>query len=100
MRFVALLAVVATGLSIPRAPLRAQMRPVTAEDYFNFKLVSDPHVSPDGARVIYVVARVDKAQNRRVPSVWIALTDGSAAPEMLVDESWSPATPRWSPDGA
>ena len=75
-------------------------RPITAEDYFQFELVSDPRVSPDGSRVVYVVSRVDRAQNRRVPSVWIASTTGGTAPRVLVDESYSPSAPRWSPDGA
>ncbi len=85
-------------------PLTAQApagkRPITAEDYFQFELVSDPRVSPDGSRVAYVVSRVDRAQNRRVPSIWIASTAGGAAPRVLVDETFNPSAPRWSPDGS
>ena len=81
------------------APLHAQKRGVTAEDYFSFELVSDPHISPDGSRVVYVVSRVDRAQNRRVPSVWIAPTDGSSPARVLIGEEWSPGAPRWSADG-
>ena len=35
-------------------------RGVTAEDYFNFVLVADPRLSPDGSQVAYVSSRVDK----------------------------------------
>jgi len=81
------------------SPLSAQKRGVTAEDYFSFELVSDPHISPDGSQVVYTVSRVDRAQNRRVPSIWIAPTDGSAPAHVLIAEDWSPSSPRWSPDG-
>ena len=69
-------------LGLCATPIRAQSpgskRGITAEDYFSFELVSDPRISPDGSRVVYVVSRVDRAQNRRVPSIWMAPTDGSA----------------------
>ena len=81
------------------SPLSSQKRGVTAEDYFSFELVSDPHISPDGSQVVYTVSRVDRTQNRRVPSIWIAPTDGSAPAHVLIAEDWSPSSPRWSPDG-
>ena len=78
---------------------RAQTRGITPEDYFSFKLVSDPRISPDGSRVVYVVSRVDRELNRRVPSIWITRTDGSAPARVLVGEAWSASAPRWSADG-
>ena len=77
----------------------AQTRGITPADYFSFELVSDPRISPDGSQVVYVVSRVDRSQNRRVPSIWIAPTDGSARARVLVAESWAPGSPRWSADG-
>ncbi len=77
----------------------AQTRGITAEDYFSFELLSDPRISPDGSRVAYVVSRVDRTQNRRVPSIWMAPADGSAPARVLIGESWSPSAPRWSADG-
>ena len=77
----------------------AARRGITAEDYFNFVLVADPRLSPDGSQVAYVASRVDKARNRRIPSVWVVGTDGRSPPRMLLDEAWSASAPRWSPDG-
>ena len=74
-------------------------RGITAEDYFSFELASDPRVSPDGSQVVYVVSRVDRAQNRRVPAIWVARTDGTVTPRVLVDEAWNASAPRWSADG-
>jgi dipeptidyl aminopeptidase/acylaminoacyl peptidase len=72
---------------------------VAAEDYFNFVFVADPRLSPDGSQVVYVSSRVDKAKNRRIPSVWVVATDGHSAPRLLLDEAWSASAPRWSPNG-
>jgi dipeptidyl aminopeptidase/acylaminoacyl peptidase len=82
-----------------RAQAASPKRGITAEDYLAFVFAADPRISPDGNQVAYVASRIDRARNRRVPSIWIVPTDGSAAPRMLVDEAWSASSPRWSPDG-
>ncbi len=58
--------IVAALLAVPALSTAAQTRGITPQDYFSFELVSDPHISPDGSRVVYVVSRVDRAQNRRM----------------------------------
>jgi dipeptidyl aminopeptidase/acylaminoacyl peptidase len=95
MRWICLL------LILPIAALSQQpsKRGITPEDYFSFEFASDPRVSPDGSQVVYVVSRVDRAQNRRVPSLWTTTTDGGSAPRQLVGELWSASAPRWLPDG-
>jgi dipeptidyl aminopeptidase/acylaminoacyl peptidase len=95
MKRLCLLAIVAPTLILAQQIRRG----ITAEDYFRFELASDPRVSPDGSQVVYVVSRVDRAQNRRLPSIWITATDGGSAPRVLIEESWSPNAPRWLPDG-
>lgn len=77
----------------------AARRGITAEDYLAFTFAGDPQLSSDARMVAYVSSRVDRVRNRRVPSIWVVPTDGSAAPRLLVDESWTPGAPRWSPDG-
>ena len=79
---------------------RAQSkRGVSPEDYFAFKFISDPHLSPDGKLVAYVLTVVDQKKNRRESSVWIVPSDGSVAPRRLSAENFSSSAPRWSPDG-
>src|SRR6476661_4850214 len=58
-----------------QAPAPASRRGVTAEDYFGFVFAADPRLSPDGSQVVYVSSRVDRARNRRVPSIWLVPTD-------------------------
>ena len=80
--------------------MRAQTkRGVTPEDYLAFKFVGDPHISPDGKVVAYVLTTIDQKKNRRESSIWVVPADGSAAPRRLSAEGYSSNSPRWSPDG-
>lgn len=74
-------------------------RGIVPEDYFSFKVISDPHLSPDGKSVAYVVTTVDEKKNCRKSSIWLIPTDGSAAPRKVNVEGFSANNPRWSPDG-
>ena len=79
---------------------RAQSkRGVTPEDYLSFKFIGDPHLSPDGKVVAYVLTAIDQKKNRRESAIWIVPADGSAAPRRFSAEGFSSNSPRWSPDG-
>ncbi len=77
------------------APAR---RPVTAEDLFEFVLVSDPQLSPDGERVVYCAQRADRAKNRYFTRLRIARADG-AEDRVFTGDGHADGSPRWSPDG-
>jgi dipeptidyl aminopeptidase/acylaminoacyl peptidase len=77
----------------------AQTRPVTAEDYFAFEALSDPHFSPDGSTIAYVVTTVDQKQNRRRSEIWTVAVESSREPTLLTTSPQSSNSPRWSPDG-
>jgi len=84
----------------PSGASRAQVkRGVTPEDYLSFRFIGDPHISPDGRVVAYVLTVIDQKKNRRESSIWIVPADGSAAPRRLSAEGFSSNSPRWSPDG-
>ncbi len=74
------------------------LRGITPEDYFSFEFISDPQISPDGKLVAYVVTKVDRVQNRRNSTIWMAATDGSRAPWQFTTAPQSSTSPRWSPD--
>ncbi len=63
------LAVVLASLTFA-FPAFAQMRGVTAEDYYAFETLGDPHFSPDGSTIAFVVTTVDQKQNRRRSEIW------------------------------
>jgi dipeptidyl aminopeptidase/acylaminoacyl peptidase len=75
-------------------------RGVTAEDYYSFKSVSDPRISPDGKLVAFVLTTVDQKQNRRHSSIWVVRADGSQPAWQFTTGSDSASSPRWSPDGS
>ncbi|HEV8149945.1 MAG TPA: S9 family peptidase, partial [Gemmatimonadales bacterium] len=85
-------------LSVSSLAAQAQ-RPVSSEDYFNFKFVGDPALSPDGRQVVFTITRVDRAQNRRLSSLWLVPADGSASPRQLTSAAASSSAPGWTPDG-
>jgi dipeptidyl aminopeptidase/acylaminoacyl peptidase len=94
-----------TGLCIVLASLvlttsaMAQTRGVTAEDYFAFETLGDPHFSPDGSTIAYVVTTIDQKQNRRYSTIWSVPADGSREPIALTSAPQSSNSPRWRPDG-
>lgn len=90
------LAILALAVSAPAFASRG----VTAEDYFAFHFVSDPHISPDGKQVAYVETVIDQQKNRRVSSIWLVAVDGHSIPRRLSAEAFSSNFPRWSPDGS
>lgn len=71
-------------------------RGVTPEDYYRFLNVSDPHLSPNGKQVAYVVTQVDEKHGGRASSVWLVDSDGSQPPRRFAS---SASSPRWRPDG-
>jgi dipeptidyl aminopeptidase/acylaminoacyl peptidase len=100
MRKLRALFVVGCLLYLGSYATRAQSRRgVTPEDYLSFKFVSDPHISPDGRVVAFVLTVIDQKKNRRESSIWIVPADGSVAPRRFSAEGFSSNSPRWSPDG-
>src|SRR5438309_8482083 len=89
----------AVCLSLIGVAFAQQPRGITPEAYYSFEFLSDPHISPDGKLVAYVVTRIDRAQNRRNSAIWLSAIDGSRAPWQFTTSPQSSNSPRWSPDG-
>jgi dipeptidyl aminopeptidase/acylaminoacyl peptidase len=84
----------ASAMSLGATPTR----PLTPDDFYNIQTVGDPHVSPDGKWVAYVVSRNDRAADEGRNSVWMASWDGTQQVQ-LTNPAKGTDTPRWSPDG-
>src|SRR5882724_7026257 len=77
----------------------APTRPMEVEDLFRLHRVSDPQISPDGKKVVYVVTDVVKEENRTNSDLWVTSADGSGEPRQLTHSPKHDRHPRWSPDG-
>jgi dipeptidyl aminopeptidase/acylaminoacyl peptidase len=82
----------------PAIGLAADKRPMTIDDLFRFKRVSDPQISPDGKTVAYLVGTVDVPGNKTSSTIWLALTEGDQR-RQLTNTSKKDSHPRWNPDG-
>jgi len=58
---------------------------------------SDPRISPDGSRVVFVASTASKAEEKWTRSLWIA-SNGSPARKFTAGTA-DDRDPRWSPDG-
>lgn len=87
-----------TLVILAAAPALAQKRPITERDLLTFVWVSDPQISPDGARVAFVRVDVGEKADTYDTSIWIVGTDGQAPARRLTGGTRDSA-PRWSPDG-
>jgi dipeptidyl aminopeptidase/acylaminoacyl peptidase len=67
-------------------------------DEFQIQLPTDPQISPDGKRIVYVRHFSDPMTDRRYSNLWIINSDGTDH-RALTTGSHSETSPRWSPDG-
>jgi len=68
------------GLALLLAPLSlraAERRGFRPDDLYQLQAVTDPRLSPDGKMVAFVVTSIDRKQNRRPSTIWMAATDGT-----------------------
>ncbi len=72
---------------------------LTAGDVFQFEQVSDPQISPDGRRIVYVRQFADIQSDRFYSNLWIVDFDGGNH-RPLTSGNFRDTAPRWSPDGA
>jgi dipeptidyl aminopeptidase/acylaminoacyl peptidase len=72
-------------------------RALTLDDLYRLPTVSDPQLSPDGARVAYVLATPDRDEDRVRTAIWVVDVDGAQSRQLTFGDADS--SPRWSPDG-
>ena len=68
------------------------------ERFYDFSIATGAAVSPNGERVAFLVSEFDSEEDDRHTSLFVAPTDGSAAPYRLTRAS-NASAPKWSPDG-
>lgn len=94
------LALLSAALLMSTPLLADETRPMTIDDLFAFKRVSDPQVSPDGKLVVYVITSVDLPGNKSSSNLWLQATDRKTPARQLTTTTKKDRHPRWSPDGS
>src|SRR5262249_31071155 len=72
-------------------PAKPRFKP---EDVSKLDFASDPQVSPDGKRVVYVRNFLDVMKDRRRSNLWVVNADGTGH-QPLTTGSHGDASPRW-----
>lgn len=94
----AILVSAASLLATTAAP--AGTKPWTADDTLALKTVSDPQLSPDGTRVVYVVTELSADGSEFQSDLWlVSVAAGPASARRLTSALANDDAPRWSPDG-
>lgn len=91
-----------TGLALALlcvAPVAAQTRPISYDDYYRIVRASGTAISPNGSRVAFVRSRILEEENASHSEIWMVPTDGSSDPVRLTSPATEASGPRWSPDG-
>src|SRR5580765_851842 len=71
---------------------------LTVMDEFQLQTATDPQISPDGKKIVYVRRFADPMTDKRYSNLWAINSDGSDH-RPLTTGNRSDASPRWSPDG-
>src|SRR5882724_3288938 len=72
-----------------------RFRPI---DMFDLETATDPQISPDGAKVVFVRNFSDIMKDRKRSNLWIINYDGLDLRPLTAGNE-SDNSPRWSPDG-
>ena len=72
-------------------------RRLTIDDLTTLAVPSQPAVSPDGGRVVYVLRTLDREADRNVDQLWTVPTAGGTPRRLTAGTS--DTAPAWSPDG-
>ncbi|PYO37593.1 MAG: peptidase, partial [Candidatus Rokuibacteriota bacterium] len=77
----------------------AARRAMTPEDITRIIWVSDPQISPDGARVAFVATTLSEEKDEYLSQIWVVDAAGGA-PRRFTAGPKRDTEPRWSPDGS
>ena len=95
---VLILALGSYGLFPALGRAESPAKPLGILDVFNLQLATDPQISPDGKRIVYVRQFSDIMADQRHSNLWIIDADGSDH-RPITTGNFNDSSPRWSPDG-
>jgi dipeptidyl aminopeptidase/acylaminoacyl peptidase len=75
-----------------------ETHPFSVHDMLAMDRISDPQVSPDGERIVFVLRKTDLEADRGRTDLWLVGADGSGLRQLTTHEA-SDFNPRWGVDG-
>lgn len=78
--------------------MNSEKRPLTAEDLYRLKLVSNPQISPDGKHIIFAVNRVDEKTEKKYSDLWLIDVESGELQQFTYGD-YTDTNARWSPNG-
>ena len=81
------------------AALSSSPLPLSPEDLYEFRFLTDAQISPDGSRIAYSVKTANAEREGYQGAIWLVPSDGTTAPAQLTAGTSQDSTPQWSPDG-
>ena len=73
-------------------------RSMSVVDFLNIPGVSNPRLSPDGTKLIYILSESDWKANKQISHLWLVKSDGDDAHQITFGHEGE-SGPLWSPDG-
>jgi len=78
--------------------MSTEKRHITAEDLYNFELISGMEISPSGEYIVYAQQRIDPLTENKYSDLWVVSTADGQTRQFTFGDHTDHA-PKWSPDG-
>ena len=73
--------------------------PLSSEDLYEFRFLTDAQISPDGARIAYAVKSANPKRDGYQGAIWLVPSDGGKPAVQITAGANQDANPQWSPEG-
>ncbi|HYU81944.1 MAG TPA: hypothetical protein VFA31_04310, partial [Candidatus Polarisedimenticolia bacterium] len=81
------------------AALSPSLLPLSAEDLYEFRFLTDAQISPDGSRIAYSVKTANADRDGYLSAIWLVSSDEEDAASQITAGTSGDSSPQWSPDG-
>ena len=81
------------------AALSSSLLPLSPEDLYEFRFLTDAQISPDGGRIAYSVKTANAKRDGYLGAIWLVSSDGEKAAAQITAGTSLDSNPQWSPDG-
>ena len=81
------------------AALSSSPLPLSPEDLYEFRFLTDAQISPDGGRIAYAVRIANPKRDGYCGAIWLVSSEGTDAPAQITSGTAQDSAPRWSPYG-